>query len=79
MTNFAPTFTILADTKDGEAKETRCKAASAMCLAEDWVEAGYKNVRIVDREGLAHSPESFRARLPLRKLIMQRQREMRAL
>ncbi|WP_156383995.1 hypothetical protein [Methylobacterium sp. Leaf456] len=51
---------------------TRCNPASAMCLADDWAEVGCSDIRIADRDGIPHSPASFRAKLPLRKRIERR-------
>lgn len=78
MAYFARPFVIQANLGKAPREETRHNAASAMCLADDWAEDGYSNIRITDQDGVARSPESFRARLPLRKLAIQRQREMRA-
>lgn len=48
---------------------TRCNPASAMCLADDWAEDGCSDIRIEDQHGVRHSPDSFRANLPLRKRV----------
>lgn len=60
---------------NGKLREaTRLLPASAMCLADNWAEEGYIDIQITDQFGVAYSPENFRARLPIRKLIIRRQR-----
>ncbi len=65
-------FTISADLHGQPRRATRCNPASAMCLADDWAEDGCSDIRIADRQGIRHSPDAFRAKLPLRRRIEQR-------
>ncbi len=72
MTYRAQPFVILADTDEGVARQTRHNAASAMCLADDWDEAGYRNVRIVDQDGVTLDRRQFRETLTLVKVMRGR-------
>ncbi len=72
MSSSAIPFTISAALNGQRRTATRCNPASAMCLADDWAEIGCSDIRIADREGIAHSPASFRAKLPLCRRIERR-------
>lgn len=65
-------FTISAALHGKPRTATRCNPASAMCLADDWAEIGCSDIRIADRQGIPHSPDSFRAKLPLRQRVERR-------
>ncbi len=72
MTDRVQPFIILAETENGLRQQTRRHAASAMCLADDWADAGYGNVRIVSPDGVTHTRQQFRAKLPLVKKSRRR-------
>lgn len=65
-------YTITAVLGGKSRTATRCSAASAQCVADDWAEEGCSDIRIADRDGTVHAPDRFRANLPLRKRIEQR-------
>lgn len=69
MSYNAQPFTISADSGDGPRSATRHQAASAMCLADDWAEAGCWNVQVTDSKGVARDRQQFRATLPLAKWV----------
>lgn len=72
MTYIAQLFVILAETKSGEARQVRRNRASAMCIADDWAEAGWGNVRIVDPDGIEHDRCQFRKTLTIVKQAKRR-------
>lgn len=72
MTYFSKPFVILADTADGIVKRSRHNRASAMCLADDWAEVGYTNVRIVNQDGLEQNRRQFWETLLLVRLARRR-------
>ena len=76
MSDQAMPFTISAALHGMPRTATRCNPASATCLADDWAEDGCSDIRIADREGIPHSPASFRSKLPLRRRIERRRLEL---
>ncbi len=69
-------FVILADTRIGSIRHTRHNASSAMCLADDLAEAGYRNVRIINPDGIEQDRQQFRNELPLVKRMRRRARAL---
>lgn len=65
-------YTITAACEGRLRTATRCNAASAQCVADDWAEEGCSDIRIADRDGVSHAPDRFRANLPLRRRVEQR-------
>ncbi|MFG5120206.1 hypothetical protein [Methylorubrum sp. POS3] len=72
MSYCAQPFIILAETGAELLRQTRHQAASAMCLADDWAEAGYRNVRIVNGAGAEQDRRQFRETLTLVKQARKR-------
>lgn len=60
----------ISGTIDGERQTaSRGNPASAMCLADTWSRMGGFDIASADPQGVAHTPDQFRAKLPLRRLI----------
>lgn len=53
-------YVVTAKSQSGFVQETRTRAASAVVLAKNWVEAGYEAVQIVDPLGKILSPNGYR-------------------
>jgi hypothetical protein len=53
-------YVITARSQRGVVQQTRSKAASAVALAKQWVEAGYEAVQIVDPLGKNLSSDGYR-------------------
>nr|WP_171015584.1 hypothetical protein [Methylobacterium sp. L1A1] len=47
-----------------------------MCLADDLAEAGYRNVRIINPDGIEQDRQQFRNELPLVKRMRRRARAL---
>jgi hypothetical protein len=56
-----PRFTVSANYRGHHKEAMRSLAASAMCLADDWANKGYADIRITDGIGVTMSRERFRS------------------
>lgn len=69
MPDNVPPFTISGHYRGIVQAETRSSAASAMCLADDWAEFDWQDIKITDGAGVVRTPDEFRANLRLVKRL----------
>lgn len=53
-------YVITARSQGGVVQQTRTKAASAVVLARQWMDAGYTDIQIEDPLGKILSPDGYR-------------------
>lgn len=75
MSKTVSPFTITAERQGKARSAKRCNAASAMCVADDWAELGWRNIKIIDGMGTVQDRTEFRANLPLVKRLALRQHD----